>query len=335
MNALEALGFDETYREEFDRVVADAGYTGVVPGRVSADFGMQLEVLSPVGRRRGQLVGRFLSAELDRPAVGDWVVFRETDEKTGQILDQLTRRTELVRQAAGETTDCQVIGANLDIVFVVASLNLEFNLKRIERYLTAVREGGATPVVVLNKADLVDERDSFVAQLRESAPDVDVVVTSATEQEGLDRLAAYLEPATTAAFVGSSGVGKSTLVNKLAKSELMLTKHIREDDAKGRHTTTHRQLLELPDGAVVIDTPGMREFQLFGAEEGLEEVFEDIEELASYCRFRDCEHRGEPGCEVRAALEDGELSATRLAQYHKLQRELAEHRDRTEQANWR
>jgi ribosome biogenesis GTPase / thiamine phosphate phosphatase len=336
MDKLKKLGFDQRWRRQFEeRAAAMAGAGELAPARVSADFGMQLEVISARGRRRAPLAGKFTAGQSERPAVGDWVVVRQHDDGSCQVIDRLERRTELVRQAAGEACARQIIGANLDVVFVVTSLNLEFNLRRIERYLTAIREGGARPVIVLNKVDLVDNPADFLAELDESAPNVEVVITSATDATNIDKLLEHLQPETTAAFVGSSGVGKSTLINTLAGEQLMQTGDIRADDAKGRHTTTHRQLLVLPNGALVIDTPGMREFQLYADDEGLGEVFEDIEDLAAECRFRDCRHDREPGCAVRAALEAGELSRARLAQYHKLQREIAEHRQRTERADWR
>lgn len=333
MKSLESLGWDATCSEQFEARTAAVDDAPHRPARVSADFGMQLELIGPEGRRRAPLAGHFLNDEQQRPVVGDWVVVRQRDGAE-QVVDLLPRRTALARRAAGKPNERQVIGANLDVVFAVSALDDEFNLKRIERYLTAIREGGAKPVVVLNKADLVDDPSSHLEAVRTSAPGVDVVVTSALDGGGLDALAGHLEPATTAAFVGSSGVGKSTLVNRLAGEEIMETFDVRASDAKGRHTTTHRQLLQLPDGALVIDTPGMREFQPWEADEGLDEVFEEVERFAVDCRFRDCRHETEPGCAVREAIEAGELRQERLEQYRKLRDELDEQRDQTRRADW-
>lgn len=333
MNSLDVLGWDEQFQREYDAAREALGDDDrLVPARVSADFGMQLEVVGPAGRRRAHLVGKFLGDEDARPAVGDWVILRPLEDGGAMVVELLPRRSRVARQAAMERTKRQIIGANLDVVFVVSSLNQEFNPRRIERFLTAVREGGATPVVVLNKADLVDEPQDFVDEVRESAPEVDVVVTSAAEETGISQLRDFLEQGMTFAFVGSSGVGKSSLINQLSGDEVMAVGDVRDVDNKGRHTTTHRQLLLLPGGALVVDTPGMREFQVWSGDEGLDEVFEDIEELAWECRFRDCKHLKEPGCAVRAAVEAGELAPDRLAQYHKLTRELEQLEQRKREA---
>jgi ribosome biogenesis GTPase len=219
------------------------------------------------------------------------------------------------------------VAANVDTALLVASLNADLNLRRLERYLAVTYESGARPVIVLTKADLTEDVDALVAEVEGVAFGVPVLAMSARTGQGLDALAAHLPPGETAVLLGSSGAGKSTLLNALAGAELMATGAIREDDARGRHTTTHRELVRLPSGALILDTPGMRELGLWDAGAGVSSTFEDIEELAADCRFADCRHDGEPGCAVRAAIAAGDLAEERLRAYEKLQAELAyEHR---------
>lgn len=247
-----------------------------------------------------------------------------------------------MRRVAGETTGEQVIAANVDTVFLMNGLDGDLNPRRLERYLTAAWESGAVPVVVLNKLDLADDRDARIAEVEALAMGTPVVAVSALERRGLEALAPWLEAGRTVALLGSSGVGKSTLVNALLNEERQATGPVREDDSRGRHTTTHRELVPLPGGAMLLDTPGMRELQLWGDEAGLEEAFADVAALATECRFRDCGHTGEPDCAVRAAVERGVLDEGRLASWHKLQRELRRLANRqdararaAEQARWR
>jgi ribosome biogenesis GTPase len=253
----------------------------------------------------------------------------------------LPRRTVVVRRAPGTRgVNAQVVGANVDILFVVMSLNRDFNLRRLERYLAVAWDSGAAPVVLLSKSDIADDVEGRVAAATAVAPGVPVEPVSAVTGDGLGSVRARLGPGRTAAFVGSSGVGKSTLVNALAGREVMATATIREDDARGRHTTNRRQLVPLGDG-LVLDTPGMRELGL-AETEGLSAAFSDVSTLAAECRFRDCRHRAEPGCAVRAAVADGQLSAARLASFDRLEREAraAERRTDalariTEQRRWK
>jgi ribosome biogenesis GTPase len=252
--------------------------------------------------------------------VGDWVALKTGSSGT-TIHAVLPRTSQFIRKAAGRRAEEQVVAANVDTVFLVTGLDGDFNVRRIERYLILVWESGAQPIVVLNKADLADDLDRRIAETARVAAGTPVHVTSTRTGAGMDLLAERLAPGKTFALLGSSGVGKSSIVNWLAGDDLLKISEVRESDSRGRHTTSHRQLVVLPGGALVIDTPGMREIQLWDADEGISEVFQDIEALAPGCRFRDCQHRAEPGCAVRAAIDAGELEAGRLENYLKLQDE--------------
>jgi len=223
----------------------------------------------------------------------------------------------------GGKTDEQVLAANVDTVFLVSGLDANFNIRRIERYVTVAYNSSATPVIILNKADLCEDIDDRLAEVESIAVGVDILALSAATGSGLDSLKKYLSVGKTVAFLGSSGVGKSTIINGLLDEERFKTNAVREDDGRGRHTTTHRELVVLPEGGVVIDTPGMREIQLWSDDDGLSRAFDDIESLARHCRFHDCAHTTEPGCAIAAALESGELDASRFNNYLKLQKEIA------------
>lgn len=258
------------------------------------------------------------------PTVGDWVcVTAPGGSPRALITRRLDRLSTVSRKAAGRATEEQVVAANVDTIFLVTACGEELNPRRIERYLALVREAGAVPVVVLNKIDLSPEAEGAVDELRSRLPFVDVLGVSAARGTALDALDAYLRPAHTVALLGSSGVGKSTLVNRLLGEELLKTGEIREGDGKGRHTTTSRNLVELPGGALLIDTPGMRELQPWVEETAVSEAFEDIAELAGNCRFSNCQHRSEPGCAVLAAIEDGTLASARLEHFRQLALEAA------------
>lgn len=254
----------------------------------------------------------------DLPAVGDWVSVR------GTVIEQvLPRRSQFVRKAAGDGLEAQVIAANIDTVFVVTGLDHDYNPRRLERYFVTVRSSGARCAILLNKTDLCDDPEARVREVRAIAPGADIVTLSALHGDGLDALRPYLIPGETVAFVGSSGAGKSTLINRLLGRDRQSTGAVREDDSRGRHTTTHRELIRTPSGAMLIDTPGLRELQLWSGEEDVEGAFPDIEDLASGCRFRDCAHAGEAGCAVQAALDDGTLDFDRMTSYRKMRREAA------------
>jgi ribosome biogenesis GTPase len=318
--SLQSLGWDSRLEQAF----ASFRDPGLAPGRVAREDRDRYLVLDGAAPRPAELAGRLRHEARSRaelPAVGDWVALR-AEEGLGRILAVLPRATAFLRKLAGETTAEQVVAANMDTVFLVAGLDGDFNLRRIERYLAAAWESGATPVVVLNKCDLDRDPDSRVGEVEASAIGVPVVAISAREGRGLEALDRWLSPGRTVALLGSSGAGKSTLVNALVGDQRQATRSVREGDSRGRHTTTRRELVALPGGAWLIDTPGMRELQLWGDEDGIDDAFPDIAALAAGCRFRDCGHAGEPGCAVRAAVDRGALDRSRVESWRKLQREL-------------
>lgn len=273
-----------------------------------------------------EVAGRFRHEAASRvafPAVGDWVGLAVHDSGSSTIVVRLERRSVLSRRAAGRATDEQVLAANVDTIFLVTALAEDLNVRRLERGLTMVWDAGALPVVVLNKADLCPDWVAIRESIRSRLPGIDVITTSALQDEGLENLLPYLTPATTVALIGSSGVGKSTLVNRLLGRDEQSVAPIRESDGRGRHTTTARQLFELRGGALLIDTPGIRELQLWTDEESVTAAFDDIGQLAQSCRFSDCAHTTEPGCAVLEGVNRGTLSADRLENYRRLLREAA------------
>lgn len=320
--SLTSLGWDE----ERERSFTEHASAGLMPGRVATQHKGSYSVLAEAGELTAEVTGRLrfeAAGASDLPVVGDWVALDvRAEEEAATIRAVLERRTKFSRKVAGDESEEQLLSANIDVIFLVSSLNEDLNPRRLERYLTMAYENGALPVVVLTKADLCDDVPAALDRVNAVAIGTAIHVVSAITGDGFEELLPYLAGNKTVTLLGSSGVGKSTLINHLAGEEVMAVQEIREDDARGRHTTTRRQLVLLPGGGVIVDTPGMRELQLWEAGEGFKGSFQDVEAIASECRFRDCSHRTEPGCAVRAAVEGGTLAPERLASYNKLQREL-------------
>lgn len=318
MKEIEQYGWNTAWQEKI-------GAIGI-PGRITLEHKNIYRVITDRGEWLSTLSGKYRHEHLhsEFPAVGDWVMVEQMPgEEKGIIHQVLPRTSQFSRKAAGDTSDIQLIAVNVDYVFLVMSLNHDFNVRRLERYLIAAWDSGAAPVIVLTKKDQCDDLQPFLREVESVAFDLPVHAVSSVTGEGIENLQNLLSPNKTGALLGSSGVGKSSLINALSGSELMAVQDIREDDSKGRHTTTHRELVRLPLGGLLIDTPGMREFQLGDYEEGIEGGFSDVEQLADECRFRDCGHGSEPGCRIQEALLTGELQHDRHRSYVKLKRELA------------
>ncbi|MBU5673469.1 ribosome small subunit-dependent GTPase A [Paenibacillus brevis] len=307
---------------------AEQSQDEIFPARITADHGQKYKIVSERGEGWAELSGR-QKYELEErsafPAVGDWVLLRYLTGTTpdGIIHGLLPRSSRISRRSAGTVPVEQLIAVNVDLLLLVAALNHDLNLRRLERYLVMAWNSGANPVILLSKADLAEEPDAIIAEVEAIAPGVPVIAVSAKENQGREQLEALLKPGLTIAMTGSSGAGKSTILNWLCGEELQATTEVREDDSRGRHTTTHRELFPLPQGAVMIDTPGMRELQLWEDQDGgWAEAFADIERLAADCRFKDCRHEQEAGCAVLAAISKGELERKRLDNYRRTEREL-------------
>jgi ribosome biogenesis GTPase len=321
VHSLDDMGWDPF----FDRQVTDDERARWTPARVVWEAREHYRLSTGDAEWHGVLAGRIrhrAGSRADLPVVGDWVLAAvRPAEQSATIHRRLGRRSRFSRAAAGRSTEEQIVAANVDTVLLVTSFNRDFNLRRIERYLALTWESGARPVVVLNKADLCTDHEAWRAEMASASQGVPVLVTSALRGDGIADLHELIRTSGTTALLGSSGVGKSTLINTIVGDSQQGVMPIREGDDRGRHSTTARQLFCLPRGGVLIDTPGMRELQLWDAEAGLEHAFADIQALAARCRFRDCSHGGEPGCAVTAAVGRGECPADRLDSYRQLQRE--------------
>lgn len=325
---LEQLGWSPFFGRQLD---ADEGE--LVPGRVFAVQRSGITVMVEGAAVEVPLGGRWFQLEAEaRPTIGDWLVL---DAALTTVQRVLERKSLLKRVAVGREREVQLMAANVDTMFLVSSCNEEFNPSRLERYLTLALDAGVEPVVVLTKADLSDDPDVFVSGVRALRRDLAVELVNARDETTLAGVRAWCQPGQTVALLGSSGVGKSTLVNSLSGAQVQLTREARADDAKGRHTTTDRSLHLLPDGGLLVDNPGMRELSLADVDVAGAGLFDDVDALAAQCRFRDCRHEAEPGCAVRAAIEAGRLDARRLDSYRKLSREEARHAETVAQSRAR
>ena len=328
--SLEQLGWKSIFAE----AMAPLQGQGLIPARVIAEYRGLYRVSGTAGEMPAEVTGRIMfhaEERLDYPVVGDWVAAAVLDQgKRAVIHHILPRGSVLARKHAGRKIEGQAIAANIDIIFIVIGLDRNFNLNRVERYLAVASGSGAQPIVVLSKSDLAADADGKAAEVRSRTYNAAVIAVSARTGLGLEGIRGLLNGSRTGCFIGSSGVGKSSLINRLAGSELLRTAEVRAADSKGRHTTSHRELFVLDSGGIVIDTPGMRELGLWDSEEGIEQAFADIEELAAGCAFRNCTHRIEPDCAVRAAVDAGELEPARYESFLKLGREQEHLQARTD-----
>ena len=313
--SLDALGVTAEVLSSFQPYAAE----GCLLGRIAVSIRDEYRVLTAAGEVRAEPTGALLYAAesaADLPAVGDWVAMRSAGDDYAVVRAVLPRTTRIARRAAGSENDQQLMAANVDTVLIVCGLDHDFNPRRLERYATIVHSSGAEGVVVLSKADLCSDVEGCIGQAAAAVRGLPIVAISSVEAGGLRTLDPYIQPRKTFAMVGSSGAGKSTLLNRLLDHERQKTAAVRESDSRGRHTTTHRELIVLPSGAILIDTPGMREVGLWAGEESVNQTFDEIADAAARCRFRDCTHTGEEGCAVAGAID-----AARLESYFKLQRE--------------
>jgi ribosome biogenesis GTPase len=321
MYDLKTLG----WRAHFENAFAAYHDQGVEPARVALEYQGQYRVFAAGDELMAEVTGRVryqAATRADFPAVGDWVVIQKVpNEKKALIQAVLPRASKFSRKAPGETTEEQIVATNIDTIFLVQGLDNNYNLRRIERYLLMAFESGARPVIILSKADLCDDLDARLGEVEQVAIGTPVHAISAKTGTGLEPLNDYLGEGLTVAFLGSSGVGKSTLINRLLGNERQKTRDVRAEDSKGRHTTVHRELIVLPSGGLLIDTPGMRELQLWDVDEGLGDTFADVETFARDCYFTDCGHNSEPDCAVKGAIADGMLAAERLESFKKMKRE--------------
>jgi ribosome biogenesis GTPase len=321
MTHLEKLGWSDFFAESFRQYIQDNYAAGRVYVQQRGVYWLYTEAGEIQAEIAGSLLNRTKGGEL--PAVGDWVVIRPRNEEgKGIIHEILPRKSKFSRKVAGNKVEEQVVAANIDTVMLVSGLDKDFNLRRIERYFTVALNSGADSVVVLNKADVCKDLERKIKEVESVAQGVPVVCVSATQNEGLETLLPFLAPGRTVAFLGSSGVGKSTIINRLLGKEAQKVQPVRVGDNRGCHTTTHRELILMPGGGLVMDTPGMRELQLWAADEDSRTAFEDIESLSALCHYSDCQHRNEPGCAVREAIENENLSLERFDNYVKLQKEV-------------
>lgn len=318
---LKNLGFNAFFQKHLENCRLEK----LSIGRICAEHKESYKLFSENGELTAIISGKFRNnckIREDFAAVGDWVLFEAVNGENKAIIQEiLPRKSKFSRKVAGKETQEQVIASNVDFAFIVCALNYDFNLRRIERYLTLIWQSGATPVVVLTKTDLCPDVQSKISEVENIAFGVDIHAISNISTDGIETLQKYFDDNKTVVLLGSSGVGKSSLINNLAQINLMKVNELRNNLDKGRHTTTHKQMFILPNGGLIIDTPGIRELQLWDAEDGISQCFSDIEELAQHCRFGNCLHNNEPDCAVQNAVNNGLIDAQRLENYHKMQKE--------------
>ena len=318
---LKQLGFDAFFQKHFKQCQNKSLSTG----RICAQHKESYKLFSEYGELSAIISGKYRNnckSIEDFPVVGDWALFNYiANENKAVIQDVLPRKSKFSRKIAGNKTEEQVIASNIDFAFIVCALNYDFNPRRIERYLSLIWQSGATPVVILTKADLCSNVDKKITEVETIAFAVDILAISNISKEGIEVLDKYFHNNKTVVLLGSSGVGKSSLINNLAKNNIMKVNELRNNIEKGRHTTTHKQMILLPDEGLIIDTPGIRELQLWDAKEGISYTFNDIEEIAQYCKFNNCTHSNEPGCAVQEAIKTGALDFKRLENYLKVKKE--------------